>query len=203
MALSLPELTGKLLHDAGYGSMAGKRGGNLGSSPGYPLGRAARSGGSMAPMAGIQALGILRFSPWRWGAVLSGGSIGDFAPAPALWEAPRRYPARCHGSMMETSGPGNLGSCQNSPGRCPPAPCSWKLPDFALGDFRRLHDGAVTSGKLPRGVRGIGKLLHETNNRFPPLFSHRLKIKHFFRLFCPISAKYRRINNVTYLFKNN
>ena len=56
VALSLPELTGKLLHDAGYGSMAGKRGGNLGSCPGYPLGRAARSGGSMAygSMAGIQ-----------------------------------------------------------------------------------------------------------------------------------------------------
>ncbi len=54
---------------------------------GYPLGRAARSGGSMA---GIQGLGISRFAACKWGAVLSGGSCKDSAPAPDLWEAARR-----------------------------------------------------------------------------------------------------------------
>ena len=67
-----------------------------------------------------------------------------------------------------------------------------KLPDFALGDFRRLHDGAVTSGQLPRGVRGIGKLPPGPNNRSPPLFSHRPANKVFPGVSAPCSGEAAR-----------
>ena len=141
VALSLPELTGKLLHDAGYGSMAGKTGGNLGScfpdfGSCFPV-----SSGTCGPFRRLHGSNGRNTGPWNFAifpVMVGGGSfrgkLRGFCPGPGpLGSSPAASWLNTPFMRAKLGGGSFRGSCPlpDRPGGIRPAamaPSSGKLP---------------------------------------------------------------------------
>ena len=136
VALSLPELTGKLLHDAGYGSMAGKRAAIWEAARGILW--------DVRPVPAAPWLHGRNTGPWNFAIFPVVMGCGSFrGEAARILPRPRpsgKLPAGFMANFAVHACKGGVRFFPVDAARCQIAPgVSGPLPRLHDGDFRRLH----------------------------------------------------------------